>query len=189
MVRYVDLMGVSMSEAKITSSREFKVSDSVVYPSHGVGVIANIESQRVADVEIKCLVITFEKDKMTLKVPVNRASKAGLRHLASSDDIEKAIVTLKGKAKIEKGMWSKRAQKYEEKIYSGNVVYIAEVLRDLHRNVDDPNRSYSERMIYDSAFQRFINEYSATNNINIEEASKQVHEILEESRILYNEAA
>lgn len=181
-----------MSKAKIVTqaaNREFKVNDSVVYPSHGVGMIINEEAQVVAGVEIKCLVITFEKDKMTLKVPVNRAEKAGLRHLSSSEDIQKALITLRGKAKVEKGMWSKRAQKYEEKIYSGNVVYIAEVLRDLYRNVDDPNRSYSERMIYESAFQRFINEYAAAGNIAVDEASKQVREMLEEAKLLYQEAA
>ncbi len=171
------------------ANREFKVNDAVVYPSHGVGMVINEEVQVIAGTEIKCLVITFEKDKMTLKVPVNRAAKAGLRHLSSSEDIQKALITLQGKAKIEKGMWSKRAQKYEEKIYSGNVVYIAEVLRDLYRNVDDPNRSYSERMIYESAFQRFINEYAATMIISIDEATKQVREMLEEAKLLYQEAA
>jgi CarD family transcriptional regulator len=180
-----------MTKAKSVKStnREFKVNDSVVYPSHGVGMIIKEETQLVAGIEVKCLVITFEKDKMTLKVPVNRAEKAGLRHLSSSEDISKALITLRGKARIEKGMWSKRAQKYEEKIYSGNVVYIAEVLRDLYRNVDDPNRSYSERMIYESAFQRFINEYAATNDLSIDDASKQVREMLEEAKLLHQEAA
>lgn len=168
------------------AKRDFKILDSVVYPSHGVGVIMKKESQVIAGHTITCLVIHFEKEKMTLKVPINNIEKAGLRHLSSAEDIKKALMILQGKARIEKGMWSKRAQKYEEKIYSGNVLQIAEVLRDLHRNVDDPNRSYSERMIYESAFQRFINEYSATNNIDSVEASKQVREILEEARALLN---
>lgn len=181
-----------MSKIKVikeSSTRSFNVTDSVVYPSHGVGVITNCENQVIAGTSIKCLVISFEKDKMILKVPVNRAEKVGLRHLSSSDDIKKALIILRGKARPEKGMWSKRAQKYEEKIHSGSVLQIAEVLRDLHKNVDDPNRSYSERMIYESAFQRFINEYSVTNNIQISDAAVQVKEILEEAKMLALEEA
>lgn len=171
------------------SSIEFNVGDAVVYPSHGVGMIIAEESQVVANMEISCYVITFDKDKMTLRIPKNRAEKAGLRQLASKTDIDEAVVVLKGKAKIEKGMWAKRAQKYEAKIYSGNVVYIAEVVRDLHRNVENPNCSYSERQIFEAAYKRFINEYAATNSIDMVEAEVQVKRILEEAKILQGEAA
>ncbi|MCE2993387.1 MAG: CarD family transcriptional regulator [Alphaproteobacteria bacterium] len=171
------------------SNQNFSVGDSVVYPSHGVGSIIAEEMQAVGGMEVSCYVITFDKDKMTLRVPKSRAEKAGLRQLASSDDLNRALITLKGKAKVEKGMWSKRAQKYEEKIYSGNVIHIAEVLRDLHRNVDDPSRSYSERVIYESAFQRFINEYAVSAEMNIEQASQKIRELLEEAKILNQDAA
>ena len=167
----------------------FNVGDPVVYPSHGLGVITAEETQIVVGTEQKFYVVQFKKDKMTLKVPKNRAEKAGLRHLSSSEDLKKALITLQGKARVDKGMWSKRAQKYELKINSGNVVDIAEVLRDLHRNKNDPHRSYSERMIYDSAFQRFSNEYAAANSLSIEDANKIIEEMLEEARILYQEAA
>lgn len=171
------------------TTKDFAVGDSVVYPSHGVGSIIAEETQVIGGMEVSCYVIIFDKDKMTLKVPKNRAEKAGLRQLASADDLDKALITLQGKARVEKGMWSKRAQKYEEKIYSGNVVHIAEVLRDLYRNVDDPGRSYSERIIYESAFQRFINEYAVAANINVEHATQKIKEMLEEAKILNNEAA
>jgi CarD family transcriptional regulator len=167
-----------MQDNRAIAKYFFKVDDTVVYPSHGVGVITAEETQVVAGLEVKFLVITFAKDRMTLRVPVNRAQKAGLRHLSSPSDIQKALVTLKGKARIEKGMWSKRAQKYEEKIHSGDVISIAEVLRDLHRNIDDPARSYSERLIYEAAFDRFVNEYAVTNNISVEEAKGAVKAML-----------
>ncbi len=164
--------------SEILSNHVFKVNDNVVYPSHGVGVVTAEEVQVIGGMEVKFLVITFAKDRMILRVPVNRAEKAGLRPLSSASDLQKAIITLKGKARIEKGMWSKRAQKYEEKIHSGDVVCLAEVLRDLHRNIEDPSRSYSERLLYDAAFERFCNEYAAAHNISTEEAIESVRSIL-----------
>jgi CarD family transcriptional regulator len=173
-----------MSKPAIFKEKDFNVGDTVVYPSHGVGQVISEEAQVIAGVEMKLLVISFDKDKMILRVPKSRAAKAGLRHLTSKEDFKKALVILKGKAKIAKGMWSKRAQEYEAKINSGNVVSIAEVLRDLYRNVEDPNRSYSERVIYESALERFINEFSAANQVDKEEASTKVKEILEDAKIL-----
>jgi len=167
-----------MTEHQATSKHAFKVNDNVVYPSHGVGMITAEETQVVAGTEVSFLVITFAKDKMTLRVPTNRAEKAGLRPLASASDLEKAVITLKGKARIEKGMWSKRAQKYEEKIHSGDVVCLAEVLRDLHRNIEDPARSYSERLIYEAAFDRFVNEYAVTHHLSLEDAIVAVKAML-----------
>jgi len=167
----------------------FNIGDTVVYPSHGVGKISALESQIIVGIEQKFYVVTFDKDKMTLKVPVSRADKAGLRQLSSSDDLEKALITLQGKSKTAKGMWSKRAQEYEAKINSGSVVNIAEVLRDLHRNVDDPARSYSERVIYDSAFKRFTHEYAAAAHLNAEQAELKIREMLEDAKILSQEAA
>lgn len=166
----------------------FKVGDTVVYASHGVGKIIGEEVQMIAGVEMRLYVISFDKDKMTLRVPKSRAEKAGLRQLSTSGEFKTALETLNGKAKIAKGMWSKRAQEYESKINSGSVTLIAEVLRDLHRNVDDPNRSYSERMIYESALDRFIHEYAAANKMSVADASVKVKELLEITRELQDAA-
>jgi len=170
--------------AQNANENDFTVGDTVVYPSHGVGKITGEEVQNIAGHELKLYVISFAKDKMILRVPKNRAEKAGLRQLSTSDEFKTAITTLKGKAKVARGMWSKRAQEYETKINSGDVIAISEVLRDLHRNVDDPNRSYSERMIYESALERFTHEYAAAENIDLETASKKVNELLERARFL-----
>lgn len=175
-----------MSQSKVTS---FKVGDSVVYPSHGVGHIAGEEAQVIAGIEVKLYVITFDKDRMILRVPKNRAEKAGLRHLSSTSDFDQALTILKGKARVAKGMWSKRAQEYELKINSGSITSIAEVLRDLHPNVEDPNRSYSERLIYESAMERLANEFANTNTLDLETAGKQIREILDTSRLLHKSAA
>jgi len=165
-----------------TSVGEFKVGDTVVYASHGVGKITGIETQEIAGFEMCMYVVYFEKDKMVLRVPVNRAEKAGLRKLSSSSELNKAIDALKGKSKISKNiMWSKRAQEYEGKINSGDVILIAEVLRDLHRNVEDPSRSYSERMIYESALERFTHEYAASVGLKADEASEKVQALLKEA--------
>ena len=165
------------------SQNKFSVGDSVVYPAHGVGTVTKEEVQVIAGVEMKLLVINFEKDKMVLRVPKGRAEKAGLRHLSSTSDFQKAIEALRGKARIAKGMWSKRAQEYEAKINSGDVKNIAEVLRDLHENVDDPDRSYSEKMIYESAFERFTNEYSIAKSLDKETAILEITEMLEEVKM------
>jgi CarD family transcriptional regulator len=169
--------------SKMRSEFDFNVGDAVVYPAHGVGRIIDEEVHHIGGSEVKMLVVIFDKDKMTLRVPLARAHKAGLRALSTNEDFDRAIATLKGRAKISKGMWSKRAQEYEGKINSGNVLYLAEVLRDLYRNVDDPNRSYSEKMIYEAALARFTHEYSIAANLNPEDADKKVKEILEEAKI------
>ncbi|KIE04518.1 Transcriptional regulator [Candidatus Jidaibacter acanthamoeba] len=166
---------------QVASKKIFTVGDSVVYPSHGVGQITGEETQVIAGVEMKLYVITFAKDKMILRVPTSRAIKTGLRHLCNSDEFSAVMKSLKGKAKIVKGMWSKRAQEYENKINSGDAVAIAEVLRDLYRNIDDPDRSYSERQIYDAALDRLAQEYSAAANINKEEASNLIVDALNQA--------
>lgn len=171
-----------MSAKTVTSVGGFKVGDTVVYASHGVGKITGIEEEEVAGFKFNAYVIYIEKDKMVLKVPVNTAEKSGLRKLSSSNELNTAIEALSGKSKISKNiMWSKRAQEYESKINSGDVVLIAEVLRDLHRNVEDPSRSYSERMIYESALERFTNEYAASVGLNQDDASEKVRALLKEA--------
>ena len=161
-------------------SNEFKVGSYVVYPTHGVGKITAEETQKIGDVLLKVFVISFEKDKMILRVPVHRAGAAGLRNISSNDEILKAFSTLKGRARTSRGMWSRRAQEYEAKINSGNLVSIAEVVRDLHRNVDQSERSYSERMIYESAFSRLTHELAAAEKLDHKEATEKVLGVLKQ---------
>ncbi|MCE3231970.1 MAG: CarD-like/TRCF domain protein [Rickettsiaceae bacterium] len=157
---------------------EFKVGGKVVYPAHGVGRIVSEECQKVGGHDLSMFVIDFPKEKMTLRVPVKRAAASGLRVLSNDNDVKKAISVLKGRAKPGRGMWSRRAKEYEDKINSGNIIFIAEVVRDLHKNVDDPDRSYSERVIYESALGRLAGEYAAVNDIETDDATENLIKIL-----------
>ena len=157
---------------------DFTVGEYVVYPTHGVGCIMGIETETIGTHELKVFVIGFEKDKMTLRVPVGRAQAAGLRGISPNDQISKAIATLKGRAKIARGMWSRRAQEYEAKINSGNLVAIAEVVRDLHKNVDQSERSYSERMIYETALHRLSGEVAASERVELKDAQEKLLKVL-----------
>lgn len=158
--------------------KNFAVGEYVVYPTHGVGKILGLESEKIGDFELKVFVIAFEKDKMILRVPVGRAEAAGLRAISSIEQINKALSTLKGRAKIARGMWSRRAQEYEAKINSGNLVAIAEVVRDLHKNVDQSERSYSERMIYETALHRLSGEVAASERVDIKQAQDRLLVVL-----------
>jgi CarD family transcriptional regulator len=157
---------------------EFKVGRKVVYPAHGVGKIVSEETQIVAGHDLSLYVIDFPEEKMTLRVPVKRAKESGLRILSNLKDVDKAMTVLKGRAKAGRGMWSRRAKEYEDKINSGNIILIAEVVRDLHKNVDDPDRSYSERIIYESALGRLAGEFAAVNESSIDESTEQLVKIL-----------
>ena len=152
-----------MSKAKKT---EFRPDDFVVYPTHGVGRIVSIEEQEVAGLRLEMFVISFEKDKMTLRVPTARASEIGMRCLSTPDLVEQALATLKGKARVKRQMWSRRAVEYEAKINSGDLISIAEVVRDLHRAENQPEQSYSERQLYESALDRMAREVAAANKID-----------------------
>ncbi len=165
-----------------TDKTEFNLGDKVVYPAHGVGQITAKETQEVAGTELKFYVIAFEKDKMTVSVPVARAKLAGLRALSSVKQLEAAVATLKSRAKPGRGMWSRRAQEYEAKIHSGDLVAIAEVVRDLHKNVDDPDRSYSERMIYESALGRLAGEYAAIHRTDLPASTEHLITVLKSGR-------
>lgn len=164
--------------AKKPAKDEFGVGCYVVYPTHGVGRITGIEKQIIGGHELSLYVISFEKDKMTLRVPVTRAKVTGLRPVSSDGEIGVALDTLRKKAKVARGMWSKRAQEYESKINSGNIVYLAEVVRDLHKNVDHPERSYSERVIYENAFSRLVREIAAVEEIAPETATEKLIKVL-----------
>ena len=145
---------------------EFKVGDAVVYPAHGVGKVAAVETQEVAGMSLEVYVVTFDHEKMTLRVPTKKAKTAGLRSLAADDTVTRALTTLKGRARVKRTMWSRRAQEYEAKINSGDLISIAEVVRDLHRADSQPEQSYSERQLYESALDRMAREVAAANRID-----------------------
>ena len=157
---------------------EFRPNEYVVYPAHGVGQIVSIEKQEVAGFELELFVISFEKDKMTLRVPTDKATDIGMRGLSSPDVVSQAMKTLKGKARVKRAMWSRRAQEYEQKINSGDLIAIAEVVRDLHRNDDQREQSYSERQLYEAALERLTREVAAVAGGDEAAAAKQVDEVL-----------
>ena len=157
---------------------EFRPNDFVVYPAHGVGRIISIEEQEIAGMRLELFVISFEKDKMTLRVPTARASEIGMRSLSTPDIVTKALETLKGKARVKRAMWSRRAQEYEQKINSGDLLSIAEVVRDLHRADDQREQSYSERQLYEAALERLTREVAAVSGTDEAGAQKKVDEVL-----------
>jgi CarD family transcriptional regulator len=157
---------------------EFRPNDFVVYPAHGVGKIVSIEEQVIAGLTLELFVISFEKDKMTLRVPTNRATEVGMRSLSSPDIVSKALETLKGKARVKRAMWSRRAQEYEQKINSGDLLSIAEVVRDLHRADDQREQSYSERQLYEAALERLTREVAAVSGTDEAGAQKKVDAVL-----------
>ncbi|WP_164661078.1 CarD family transcriptional regulator [Tropicibacter sp. Alg240-R139] len=157
---------------------DFRPNEYVVYPAHGVGQIISIEEQEVAGYALELFVVSFEKDKMTLRVPTNKATEIGMRGLSSPDVINQAMKTLRGKAKVKRAMWSRRAQEYEQKINSGDLIAIAEVVRDLHRTDDQREQSYSERQLYEAALERLTREVAAVAGGDEIQAAKQVDEVL-----------
>ncbi len=145
---------------------DFAVGDHVVYPAHGVGSVIGIETQDVVGYSLEVYVITFAHDKMTLRVPTKKAVASGLRALAEGNVVSRALTTLKGRARVKRTMWSRRAQEYEAKINSGDLISIAEVVRDLHRAENQPEQSYSERQLYESALDRMAREVAAIEQID-----------------------
>ncbi len=164
-----------MSKSK---KAEFRPNEYVVYPAHGVGQIVNIEEQEIAGIELELFVISFEKDKMTLRVPTHKAVEIGMRSLSSPDEVAHAMKTLKGKAKVKRAMWSRRAQEYEQKINSGDLIAIAEVVRDLHRTDDQREQSYSERQLYEAALERLTREIGAVQGGDEDGAARQITDVL-----------
>jgi CarD family transcriptional regulator len=170
-----------MTSKKTAHRLGFKTGEAIVYPSHGVGHIQAIEEQEVAGFKLELFVISFEKDKMTLRVPTAKAASVGMRKLADTDIVSKALLTLSGRARVKRTMWSRRAQEYEAKINSGDLVAIAEVVRDLYRSEAQPEQSYSERQLYEAALDRVIRELAAVNKITDTEARKLVDQALAKS--------
>ena len=153
-------------KAEDTAAKAFSVGQHVVYPAHGVGVVTGIEKQTVAGMDLEVFVVSFDQDKMILRVPTNRAEVSGMRALAGTKLVDDALKTLGGRARIKRTMWSRRAQEYEAKINSGDLISIAEVVRDLHRGADQPEQSYSERQLYESALDRMARELDAVESID-----------------------
>ncbi len=149
----------------------FEKGDFVVYPTHGVGRVVDIEAKQIAGQTLDLFVISFEQDRMTLRVPVAKARTSGLRKLSSRKIMDTALVTLKGRSRVSRAMWNRRAQEYEAKINSGDPVSIAEVVRDLHRNAGQPDQSYSERQIYEAALDRLARELAAVERIDKDAAT------------------
>ena len=169
------------SEKSMAKKNDFKPGDLVVYPCHGLGEITDIETREFGGTELQLYVVEFKKEKMILRVPVNKAATSGMRRVSTRDEMGKAVVALKGRARVKRTMWSRRAQEYEAKLNSGDPVSIAEVLRDLHRAADQPEQSYSERQLYEAALDRLAREYAAVEKIGQSDATKRLEEVLKEA--------
>jgi len=166
------------TKTKKKIKRLYKNRELVVYPSHGVGKVIGVEEQEIGGDVLEVYVVSFEKDKMTLRVPLGKAEVAGMRRLSTRDEMGSVVTTLKSRAKVKRTMWSRRAQDYQEKLNSGNPVRIAEVLRDLHRAEDQPEQSYSERQLYEAALDRLAREFAAVEKIDQDAAEKQIETFL-----------
>jgi CarD family transcriptional regulator len=160
------------------AAQGFRVNEHVVYPAHGVGQITEISQSEVAGISLELFVVYFEKEKMTLRVPLAKAKSIGMRKLADKDMLDAALKTLRGRARVKRTMWSRRAQEYEAKINSGDMVAIAEVVRDLFRNENQPEQSYSERQLYEAALDRMAREYATIRKLSDDEAILELEAIL-----------
>ena len=163
---------------KIVSPQEFKSGENVVYPTHGVGRILTIEKFQYDLVEEQLYVIQFFQDKLTIRVPFAKAKLIGLRNITSKPSMTRTLSVLKQKPKIKKAMWSRRAQEYDQKINSGDIKLLSEVVRDLFRKDDQTEQSYSERQMFQVAFERYAREFAISSGLKFEEASTKIFEIL-----------
>jgi CarD family transcriptional regulator len=165
----------------VSQRHGFKTGEWIVYPAHGVGRVVTIEEQEIAGISLELFVITFEKDKMTLRVPTGKSQSVGMRKLAEEGTVKKAMDTLKGRARVKRTMWSRRAQEYESKINSGDLIAIAEVVRDLYRSESQPEQSYSERQLYEAALDRMAREIAAVEKLDERGAVQRITEVLSKS--------
>jgi CarD family transcriptional regulator len=156
----------------------FKAGELVVYPAHGVGKIVMIEEQEIAGAKLELYIVDFEKEKLRLKVPTGRAEQKGMRRLSDKGQIEVALKVLKGRARIKRTMWSRRAQEYDAKINSGDLIAVSEVVRDLYRSERQPEQSYSERQLFEQALERMAREIAAVKKIDDDQAIKELEEYL-----------
>lgn len=170
-----------MVTKKVQQRLGFKTGEYIVYPAHGVGLITSIEEQEVAGLTLELFVISFEQDKLTLRVPVAKIKSVGMRKLAEEDEVKKALETVTGRARVKRTMWSRRAQEYEAKINSGDLGAISEVVRDLYRSDDQPEQSYSERQLFEQAMDRMSREVAAVNKLTLTEAVQLIEKNLQKS--------
>ena len=169
---------MATSNKKTAQRQGFKTGEHIVYPAHGVGQITAIEEQSVAGHTLELLVIVFEQDKMTLRVPVAKIASVGMRKLGDPAAVKKALETVRGRPRVKRTMWSRRAQEYDAKINSGDLIQIAEVVRDLFRSDTQPEQSYSERQLYESALDRMARELAAVESIDHDTAMDRLAESL-----------
>ena len=163
---------------KIIAPQEFKGGENIVYPTHGVGRILTIEKFQYDLVEEQLYVIQFFQDKLTIRVPFSKAKLIGLRNITSKPSMTRTLSILKQKPKIKKAMWSRRAQEYDQKINSGDIKLLSEVVRDLFRKDDQTEQSYSERQMFQVAFERYTREFAISSDMKFEESSAKIIEIL-----------
>ncbi|MEW5964813.1 MAG: CarD family transcriptional regulator [Pseudomonadota bacterium] len=171
----------AQSKKPVNQRHGFKTNEFIVYPAHGVGRIVGIEEQEIAGMALELFVITFDKEKLTLRVPTGKLASVGMRKLADEDIVKKAMDILKGRARIKRTMWSRRAQEYVAKINSGDLVSIAEVVRDLYRSEAQPEQSYSERQLYEDALDRMAREIAAVDKLDERGAVQRITEVLAKS--------
>jgi len=170
---------MASSAKKKDGKLAFKAGEYVVYPTHGVGLVTGVEKETIAGQNLRLVVVTFDNDRMTLRVPTDKMDSSGLRKVSSKKIMDDAVTTLKGKAKVKRTMWSRRAQEYEAKINSGDPISIAEVVRDLFRNVGQPDQSFSERQIYEVALERLAGEFAAVDGVDKEKATEKIETVLQ----------
>ena len=179
--RHQQMASATAAKKPVSARHGFKTNEFIVYPAHGVGRIVGIEEQEIAGMALELFVITFEKDKMTLRVPTGKLQSVGMRKLADETIVKRAMETLKGRARIKRTMWSRRAQEYEAKINSGDLISIAEVVRDLYRSETQPEQSYSERQLYEAALDRMAREIAAVDKLDERGAVQKITEVLSRS--------
>jgi CarD family transcriptional regulator len=172
---------LAVQKKPVIQRHGFKANEFIVYPAHGVGRIVGIEEQEIAGMSLELFVITFDKEKLTLRVPTGKLASVGMRKLADEALVKKAMETLKGRARIKRTMWSRRAQEYVAKINSGDLISIAEVVRDLYRSEAQPEQSYSERQLYEDALDRMARELAAVEKLDERGAVQRITEILSKS--------
>jgi CarD family transcriptional regulator len=172
------MAAIAKEDKRAAEKLGFGSGDLVVYPTHGVGKIMAVENQEIAGYSLSVFVVHFDKDRMTLRVPVAKAKNSGLRRLSTRKEMESALSKLKGRSRAKRTMWSRRAQEYEAKINSGDPASIAEVVRDLYRNGGQPEQSYSERQIYQAALDRLVREFAAVEKIDEDTAIRRVEQML-----------
>ncbi len=173
---------IASAQKKPVSQRHgFKANEYIVYPAHGVGRIIGIEEQEIAGMALELFVINFEKEKLTLRVPTGKLQSVGMRKLSDEAVVKKAMETLKGRARVKRTMWSRRAQEYVAKINSGDLVSIAEVVRDLYRSEAQPEQSYSERQLYEDALDRMAREIAAVEKLDERGAVQRITDVLSKS--------